>query len=149
RNYINGPAHIYSGRTRQACTEKQIRSCAGKLIRRGSALTHMDSTRRSGCRLELSRDRSFRILIEPHRPRVDLVYKRTYCTRVYEEAHMFVEDRFVENCRAALKGENPQAAIREVVAQAVSEPAHILRALGEPQLAGVGTIYRASDLTIL
>jgi predicted metal-dependent enzyme (double-stranded beta helix superfamily) len=62
---------------------------------------------------------------------------------------MFVEERFVENCRAALKGENPQAAIRELVAQAVSEPAHIVRALGEPQRAGVATIYRAPDLTIL
>ena len=35
------------------------------------------------------------------------------------------------------------------MARAVSEPAHIVRELGEPKLAGVDTLYRADDLTIL
>lgn len=62
---------------------------------------------------------------------------------------MFEKERFIEECRAALKESDTHAAIRELVAKAVSEPAHILRTLGEPKRAGVGTIYRADDLTIL
>ena len=62
---------------------------------------------------------------------------------------MFQKDRFVEDCRAALKERHAQAAIRELVEKAVSEPAQVVRALGEPKLAGVEKIYRADDLTIL
>ena len=62
---------------------------------------------------------------------------------------MFEKERFIEECRAALKEGNAQAAIRELVEKAVSDPAQIVRALGEPQRAGVETIYKAEDLTIL
>lgn len=62
---------------------------------------------------------------------------------------MFQKERFVEECRAALKETNAQAAIRELVARAVSDSAQVVRALGEPTLAGVATLYRAQDLTIL
>jgi predicted metal-dependent enzyme (double-stranded beta helix superfamily) len=62
---------------------------------------------------------------------------------------VFQKERFVEQCRAALRESDAQAAIRELVARAVSGPAEVVRALGEPQLAGVETIYRADDLTIL
>lgn len=62
---------------------------------------------------------------------------------------MFEKERFIEECRAALKDRNAQAAIRELVAQAVSDPAQVIRALGEPQRSGVETICRAEDLTIL
>jgi predicted metal-dependent enzyme (double-stranded beta helix superfamily) len=62
---------------------------------------------------------------------------------------MFEKERFIEDCRAALKDTNAHAAIRELVARAVNEPAQVLRALGEPTRAGVDTIYRADDLTIL
>ena len=62
---------------------------------------------------------------------------------------MFEKARFIEECRAALKETKPQAAIRELVTRAVREPAHIIRALGEPKRAGVETVYRADDLTIL
>jgi len=62
---------------------------------------------------------------------------------------MFEKERFIEECRAALKESNVQAAIRELVAQAVSDPAQVIGALGEPQRSGVETIYRAPDLTIL
>jgi hypothetical protein len=43
---------------------------------------------------------------------------------------MFQKERFIEECRAALKERDTHAAIRELVATAVSEPAHIVRALG-------------------
>ena len=62
---------------------------------------------------------------------------------------MFEKERFIEDCRAALKEKNAQSAIRELVEKAVSEPAQVVRALGEPKLSGVNTIYRAEDLTIL
>ena len=62
---------------------------------------------------------------------------------------MFQKERFIEECRAALKESNAQAAIQELVAKVVSEPAQVLRELGEPKLAGVDMLYRAEDLTIL
>ena len=61
----------------------------------------------------------------------------------------FQKERFIEVCRAALKETNAQGAIRELVATVVSEPAHIVRELGEPKLAGIDMLYRADDLTIL
>jgi predicted metal-dependent enzyme (double-stranded beta helix superfamily) len=62
---------------------------------------------------------------------------------------MFQKERFIEDCRAALKQAETHAVIRELVAQAVSEPVQLVRALGEPQRAGVETIYRSDNLTIL
>jgi len=62
---------------------------------------------------------------------------------------MFQKERFIEDCRAALKDPDTHAAIRELVARVVSDPADVLRELGEPERAGVETIYRADDLTIL
>jgi predicted metal-dependent enzyme (double-stranded beta helix superfamily) len=62
---------------------------------------------------------------------------------------MFQKERFIEDCRAALKESDTHAAIRELVARVVSDPADVLRELGEPRRAGVETIYRADDLTIL
>jgi hypothetical protein len=35
---------------------------------------------------------------------------------------MFDKERFIEDCRAALREKNAQAAIKELVAKAVSEP---------------------------
>lgn len=62
---------------------------------------------------------------------------------------MFETEGFIEACRAALKERNAQAAVRELVERAVSEPGAIVRALGEPQRAGVNKLYVADDLTIL
>jgi len=62
---------------------------------------------------------------------------------------MFQRERFIETCRAALAESDPRAAVREVVAEAVADPAAILADLGEPELAGVQTLHKAHDLTIL
>ena len=62
---------------------------------------------------------------------------------------MFDKERFIEECRAALKERNAQAAIKELVAKAVSDPAQLLKVIGEPTRAGVETYYKADDLTIL
>lgn len=62
---------------------------------------------------------------------------------------MFESEQFIEACRAALGESDAQGAINEIVKRAVSEPGQIFRVLGEPQLAGVETLYKAPDLTIL
>jgi len=62
---------------------------------------------------------------------------------------MFETENFIEECRSALGEREVHGAINEIVKKAVSAPGQILRALGEPRLAGVDTIYRAPDLTIL
>ena len=62
---------------------------------------------------------------------------------------MFEKERFIEDCRSALKERDTHAAVWELVERAVRDPAGVVRALGEPARSGVETIYRASDLTIL
>lgn len=60
---------------------------------------------------------------------------------------MFDQQRFIEDCvRAAPEG---QAAIREIVAHAVSDPAAMLSGLGEPQHAGIVALHSSPDLTII
>src|SRR5260370_6518408 len=62
---------------------------------------------------------------------------------------MFELDQFVADCRAALKQDASHQFVREVVARAVSDPAAVLKALGEPQRAEMQTLHRSDDLTIL
>jgi hypothetical protein len=62
---------------------------------------------------------------------------------------VFESDRLIEDCRQAPGDQNPRAAVREVVAWAVSEPEQILKTLGEPRLSGIQTLYRSDTLTIL
>ncbi len=60
---------------------------------------------------------------------------------------MFDLDRFIEECRAAVAEGQP--AVRDLVSRAVAEPGEVLRALGEPTRAGLNTLYRSDELTIL
>ncbi len=62
---------------------------------------------------------------------------------------MFDLDRFVADCRAALAAEPSQRHVRDVVRHAVSDPAAVLKGLGEPTRAGLNKLYHAPDLTIL
>lgn len=62
---------------------------------------------------------------------------------------MFDKEQFIEDCRAAIKGKDAQAVIRQHVERAIREPSQLMRILGEPNRAGVDTIYKADDLTIL
>ena len=62
---------------------------------------------------------------------------------------MFETERFIQDCRAGLDDPNPHAAMREIVAKAVSEPGQVLKSLGEPKLSGIQTLYRSHTLTIL
>lgn len=60
---------------------------------------------------------------------------------------MFDLDRFIEDCRAAVKEGQP--AVRDLVTRAVADPGLVMRALGEPTRAGLNTLYRSDELTIL
>jgi predicted metal-dependent enzyme (double-stranded beta helix superfamily) len=62
---------------------------------------------------------------------------------------MFSTERFIEDCCSALNHDNAHAAVKEIVATAVADPSQVLKALGEPKLAGVETLYRSDRLTIL
>src|SRR5499427_5283710 len=62
---------------------------------------------------------------------------------------MFALDHFVSDCRAALKQDASHKFVREVVARAVSDPAKVLEALGEPTRAEMQVLHRSGDLTIL
>jgi predicted metal-dependent enzyme (double-stranded beta helix superfamily) len=62
---------------------------------------------------------------------------------------MFESDRFIQDCRDGLRETNPHAAVKEIVARAVSEPGAVLQSLGAPKLAGLETLYRSETLTIL
>jgi predicted metal-dependent enzyme (double-stranded beta helix superfamily) len=57
--------------------------------------------------------------------------------------------RLVADCQRASREDNPALAIREVVGRAVSEPAALLQALGEPRRAEIQKLYHAPDLTVL
>ena len=60
---------------------------------------------------------------------------------------MFKKDRFIEDCiKAAAEG---LEAMREVVAEAVSDGASVMDVLGTPEHAGITPIYRSPDLTII
>jgi predicted metal-dependent enzyme (double-stranded beta helix superfamily) len=62
---------------------------------------------------------------------------------------MFDLEQFIADCRAAVREDEGQRAVREVVARAVADPAAVIACLGEPQRAMVDGLYRADDLTIL
>ena len=50
---------------------------------------------------------------------------------------MFQTERFTAECLAAIKESDALSAVKELVARDVSEPAQVLRALGEPERSGV------------
>jgi predicted metal-dependent enzyme (double-stranded beta helix superfamily) len=61
---------------------------------------------------------------------------------------MFELDQFIADLRAAL-AERSRQALKEVVARAVSDPASLLREIGEPEKAAVQVLHHAPDLTVL
>jgi len=72
---------------------------------------------------------------------------------VYAYANQFVKpsmdiDRFVEDCINANSDPDPQAAVKEVLARAVHDPARALAAIGEPEQAGLKVLLRSETLTI-
>jgi predicted metal-dependent enzyme (double-stranded beta helix superfamily) len=62
---------------------------------------------------------------------------------------VFDLDCFVADCKAAMSSGGAQKAIRELTREAVSDPSHVIRALGEPRKAGIEPLYRSDELTII
>lgn len=60
---------------------------------------------------------------------------------------MFDKDRFIQDCMNAVA--EGQGAIREIVAEAISNGSEIISKLGEPEHAGITPIYRSPELTII
>ncbi|EPJ55294.1 MAG: metal-dependent protein of the double-stranded beta helix superfamily-like protein [Osedax symbiont Rs2] len=60
---------------------------------------------------------------------------------------MFNRDNFIEDCiKASTQG---QGAIREILAEAVSDSKGIMKQLGQPSMPGITPLYRSSELTIV
>ena len=61
---------------------------------------------------------------------------------------MFSTEQLIADCRAAIAADRSHKQVREIVRRAVSEPASVVKALGEPR-PGLHALYRSSELTIL
>lgn len=59
---------------------------------------------------------------------------------------MFDLDGFIMDCR---RSGGDQKTIRELLREAVADPAQVLRVVGEPKQAGIDILYRSDDLTVL
>ena len=66
-----------------------------------------------------------------------------------DDQSMFDIDRFIDDCRAAVAADKSHRLVREVVAQSLSDPAAVLKGLGEPTRGMLKSLYRANDLTVL
>ncbi|HJY78853.1 MAG TPA: hypothetical protein VKE95_19580 [Burkholderiales bacterium] len=62
---------------------------------------------------------------------------------------MFELERFIADCQAAHAADPSHKAVREVLARALQEPRSVLKGLGEPTRAAIGSLYRSAGLTIL
>lgn len=62
---------------------------------------------------------------------------------------MFALDQFIADWRAALTEDPSYKSVREVVARAVSDPAAVIKGLGEPKQGQIQKLYHSDDLTIL
>ena len=63
---------------------------------------------------------------------------------------MFELEGFIESCRTALAQDaGGSRAMRELLGRTVGEPGQVMAGLGEPQRAGLTTLHRSADLTIL
>jgi predicted metal-dependent enzyme (double-stranded beta helix superfamily) len=60
----------------------------------------------------------------------------------------FSRERFVEDCVAAHRSADGQAAVEEVLARAVSNHRQVLAELGAPREAGLDVLHRSASLTI-
>ena len=65
------------------------------------------------------------------------------------EVLMFESGRFVADCRAAFAEDPTHKAVREVLASTVSDPAAVLKGLGEPKRAEIQKLFHSDALTII
>ena len=57
-------------------------------------------------------------------------------------------ERFIDDCIAANRESDPQTAVTGVLARAVRTPRAALKAIGEPEQAGLNVLHRSQTLTI-
>jgi len=62
---------------------------------------------------------------------------------------MFDTDQFIADCQTAVADQDSHMAVKELVIRAVSDPAAVLKGLGEPTKAGVNKVFVSDKLTIL
>ncbi len=62
---------------------------------------------------------------------------------------MFDLERFVDDCKQAIAGDDSKRAVAELVEQAVAAPNEVLQGVGEPSRAGVTKLHHSDSLTIL
>src|SRR6266568_8996918 len=62
---------------------------------------------------------------------------------------MFEVEQFVGDCRAAFAEDATHKAIREVLARAMSDPAAVLKGLGEPKRPEIRKLFHSDSLTII
>ena len=62
---------------------------------------------------------------------------------------MFDTDQFIADCKDAIAADPSHVGVREIVAEAVSNPNAVLEGLGTPSAAGVHKIHNSETLTII
>src|SRR3979490_3074324 len=72
--------------------------------------------------------------------------KRVHRSTGSKETIMFDLDQFIADLRAPL-GERSRQPMKEVVARAISDPAALMRGIGEPDKPGVQVLHKSPDLT--
>jgi predicted metal-dependent enzyme (double-stranded beta helix superfamily) len=58
-------------------------------------------------------------------------------------------DRLIEEVQRARREKDSQKAVEEVLQRTVSDPAAVIAGIGEPKQAGIHTLHRSDELTIL
>ena len=62
---------------------------------------------------------------------------------------MFDLETFVEDCKTAVRNDPTHGTVADILRDAMSEPAAVMKALGEPTAGGLNAIYKSPGLTIL
>ena len=62
---------------------------------------------------------------------------------------MFDLDKFIDDCKQAVKENDSHTAVQELVEAAIADRPALIAALGEPTRGAVNKVYVADDLTIL
>jgi predicted metal-dependent enzyme (double-stranded beta helix superfamily) len=62
---------------------------------------------------------------------------------------MYSVDQLIAECCAVFAQDKSHRAVREVIAQAVSDPRALMIGIGEPRRAGLDLLYRSPEFTIL
>ena len=62
---------------------------------------------------------------------------------------MFKLERFIEDCKQAIRETDGHTAVKELVERAVSDPRALMETLGNPARGGVQRLHVTDDLTIL